>query len=89
MSKKFQGAKLPDPQENREEGEREREGRGGEGRGGEELVPTNFQTKVMPLQASICQIIGQQLEVPQYYTISIKCRLQSSDSDVTSAGNSK
>jgi hypothetical protein len=48
----------------------EKRGEGkGEGRGwrGEELVSTAFQTKVTPLQASIRQIIGQQLEVLQYY----------------------
>jgi hypothetical protein len=38
MSKKISGAKLPDPQENREEGEEKRRGEDGEG----ELVSTHF-----------------------------------------------
>jgi hypothetical protein len=45
---KISGVKLPDPQENREEGERERGGRGWRA---EELVSTTFQTKVTPLHA--------------------------------------
>jgi hypothetical protein len=66
MPKKFQGVKLPDPQENREEGERERGGERME-RGGIGLHHFSDQIKVTPLQASIRQIIGQQLEVLQYY----------------------
>jgi hypothetical protein len=43
---KISGAELPDPQENREEGEEKGEGRGWRG---EKLVPAPFQIKVTPL----------------------------------------
>jgi hypothetical protein len=65
MSKKDSGAKLHDPRRTDLEKRGKGKGKGREWRG-EKLVSTTFQTKVTPLQASIRQIIGQQLEVLQY-----------------------
>jgi hypothetical protein len=64
MSKKIQGPSSRTPRRTEKRGK-------GKGREkierGEELVSITFQTKVMPLQASIRQTIGQQLEILQYY----------------------
>jgi hypothetical protein len=72
----------PPGEQRREERREERMERGGIGL-------HHFSDQNYALQASIRQIIGLQLEVLYSTTTSsIKCRLQSLHSDVTSVGNS-